>query len=192
MQVAAKNLGKTDLLTELEGSVLSEMRYRALDTAFQIRRSFAASPSLEWRGSAGSVYSAVARLEREGLIRAVAAGDGRATRRLSITELGERALVAWACDPIRAVSVGVDPFRMRAGIWTEIDAPQRAETLAGVRQAIEANIAFLETYHRLGDAIERAGVGLSLRLQKARLEWLDEMATASAWCAGSEVRPSPL
>ena len=163
-------------LTELEGAILSEIHHRGDQTAFQVRRSFALSPSLEWKGSAGAVYPAIKRLERDGLISAIAKqGDGRATRILSLTQAGRDAMMGWACDPERAVSTGIDPFRMRAGIWDGLEVRERRRVLTVVRESVEANIAFLRGFSRNNDGIEKASVNLALRLQLARLSWLDDM-----------------
>lgn len=162
-------------LTELEGAILSEIHHRGDQTAFQVRRSFALSPSLEWKGSAGAVYPAIKRLERDGLISAMAKNDGRATRILSLTQAGRDAMMGWACDPARAVSTGIDPFRMRAGIWAGLEAAERTRILQTVRDSVEANIALLRGFSRNKDGIEKASVDLALRLQIARLSWLDEM-----------------
>lgn len=164
------------MLTELEGSVLSELHHRGRQTAFQVRRSFSTSPSIEWRGSAGAVYPAIKRLERDGLIEGVAKGDGRATRLLSITTAGIQTMTEWACDPTRASSVGIDPFRMRAGIWMSLEPSRRVEVFSAVRQELLAGISRLNAWSRHDDAIERASVDLSLRLQRARLDWLDAAA----------------
>jgi DNA-binding PadR family transcriptional regulator len=166
------------LLTELEGGILSELHHRGRQTAFKVRRSFADSPSLEWRGSAGSVYGAIRKLERAGLIAAEEKGDRRASRLLSVTAAGERAMLAWACDPSRATSVGVDPFRMRAGIWSGLGDGERQQALKGVRDALVASITFLESFSRRNDAIERHSVALALAVQRARLDWLDGFAVA--------------
>lgn len=175
------------MLTELEGSILSELQHRGSQTAFQIRRSFATSPSVEWRGSAGAVYPAIKRLERDGLINGVAKGDGRATRLLSITEEGHRAMMAWATEPARAVSVGIDPFRMRAGIWLGLPATERENALRSIRQALRESVEALETYVRRDDEIERASVHLSLGLQRMRLSWI-EMALEEAGKADGTAR----
>ena len=168
-------MGEPKGLTELEGAILSEIHHRGDQTAFQVRRSFALSPSLEWKGSAGAVYPAIKRLERDGLIAATAKGDGRATRILSLTGAGRDAMMRWACDPARAVSTGIDPFRMRAGIWGGLMPAERRRVLAVVRESVEANIAFLHGFSRNNDGIEKASVDLALRLQIARLSWLDDM-----------------
>lgn len=161
------------MLTELEGAILSDIFHRGRDTAFKVRRAFAESPSLEWKGSAGAVYSAIQRMEREGFVLAVPLGDARGTKRLSVTDAGRDALRRWACDPARSASVGIDPFRLRAGIWLTLGATERASVLRAVRDEIEQSIAAHKAYARLHDAIEGASIDLSLRLQKARLAWLD-------------------
>jgi DNA-binding PadR family transcriptional regulator len=164
------------VLTELEGGILSEIHHRGEQTAFQVRRSFALSPSLEWRGSAGAVYAAIKRLEGRGLIQATAKGDGRGARLLSVTDEGKAEMFAWACDPTRATSVGIDPFRMRAGIWEGLDRERRGEVIAEVRKALAASLEIHRAFSRNKDAIERASIDLAMRLQKARLEWLEEVA----------------
>jgi DNA-binding PadR family transcriptional regulator len=166
------------MLTELEGSVLSELHHRGRQTAFRVRRSFSVSPSIEWRGSAGAVYPAIKRMERGGMIEAEASGDGRATRLLSITAGGIEAMNEWACDPVRACSVGIDPFRMRAGIWMSLDPARRVATTASIRQELVESVERLASWSRHGDVIERTSVDLSLRLQRSRLAWLDDMAAA--------------
>jgi DNA-binding PadR family transcriptional regulator len=164
------------MLTELEGGVLSEIHHRGEQTAFRVRRSFAESASLEWKGSVGAVYPAIRRLERDGFLAARATGDGRATRLLSLTPRGVAALFSWACDPMRAASVGIDPFRMRAGIWLGLDVDRRREVIAEVRCALEASVAAHNAFSRNRDTIERVSVELGLRLQQVRLDWLRDLS----------------
>jgi len=168
------------MLTELEGAILSEIAYRGEQTAFQVRRSFADSPSLEWKGSAGAVYAAVKRLEKAGFVSAVATGDGRASRLLGVTAEGRATMLAWACDPLRAVSSGIDPFRMRSGIWLQLPEKKRKKVFADVRRELVGNLVVLKAYARKKDTIERASVDLAVRLQRLRLRWLDELDAASA------------
>lgn len=160
------------ILSELEGAILSELQHRGRQTAFKVRRSFATSPSLEWRGSAGAVYAAIRRLEAQGLIEGEGQSDRRGTRLLSITPAGRQAMTAWACDIARAISVGVDPFRLRSGIWDAIDPSRKAGLLAGLEAALLEDIDKLKGHHRHGDVIETASVDLAIRLQQSRLDWL--------------------
>lgn len=159
-------------LSELEGAVLSELHHRGAQTAFKVRRSFATSPSLEWRGSAGSVYAAIRRLETAGLIAAENLADARGSRLLSITGQGVEALRAWAWDLARAVSVGVDPFRLRSGIWASAPADDRDALSAELEAALVSDIEALKAFRRHEDALETTSVDLAVRLQQARLEWL--------------------
>ena len=161
------------MLTELEGAILSEIQHRGQKTAFQVRRAFAVSFSLEWKGSAGAVYPAVKRLVQRGLIQASVAQGGRATRALSLTEVGKEELMSWACDPIRASSIGIDPFRLRSGIWTELTTGQRKKVFTEIRKEIEVSIPILERYVTEIDRIERLRVELGIAVQRARLETLD-------------------
>ena len=166
------------MLTELEGAILSEIAYRGSQTAFQVRRSFAKSPSLEWRGSAGAVYPAVKRLERDGFVEAIATGDARATRLLSVTPAGRKAMLAWACDAARATSSGLDPFRIRAGIWAQLPAAKQREVLASMRREIESSIEHLQAFARNRDTIERVSVDLALGLQRSRVSWIEATSEA--------------
>ncbi len=163
---------KPTTLTELEGAILSEIHHRGPQTAFKVRRSFAISPSLEWRGSAGACYAAIKRLERAGYVHGTEIGDKRASRLLDLTAEGTAAMVDWATDPDRAISVGIDPFRLRSGIWRSFDRDAEAKALSRLREALVAHIEMLRSYSRNDDVIERASLDLAIRLQLARLEWI--------------------
>lgn len=166
-------------LTELEGAILTELAHRGEQTAFRVRRSFAVSPSLEWRGSAGSVYSAIKRLERAELIGGRTTDDKRATRLLSITQAGREAWLRWADDVSRATSVGIDPFRLRAGVWLGLSPDEAAVRFDKLEAELEANITALRGYSRNNDLIEHAGVDLAIRTQQARLAWLSDLKRQS-------------
>ena len=162
-------------LTEIEGAILSEIEHRGNTTAFKVRRAFQMSPSIEWSGSAGSVYPAVKRLTARGLLQADATGAGRATKHLSLTPDGKRALHAWTVAPDRATSVGIDPFRLRAGIWMTFEPEERRQVIANLRAALRENIAFLDNELEAVDAVEATRLKLNRRLQQDRLEWLESV-----------------
>ena len=128
-------------ISELEGAILSEIEHRGQQTAFQVRKAFADSFSLEWKGSAGAIYPAVRRLEK-------------------------------ACDPVLAASIGVDPFRLRAGIWAILTPEERKELFLGLEATIEANVGALEEYLDKTDRVERVRIEMAMAVQKARLERL--------------------
>lgn len=164
-------------LTELEGAILSEIHHRAASTAFKVRKAFQVSMSLEWRGSAGAVYPAIRRLTARGVIDAAETGSGRRTSLLSLTPLGVTMLEDWICDPDRAASVGLDPFRLRAGMWDQIASGRRAEALLALRNALEAEVAAMRRYVVTLDPVERPRIELAIVLQLSRLEWLDQQTS---------------
>lgn len=176
---AGRTSGETiPMLTELEGAILSEIHDRGHDTAFQVRRAFASSHSLEWKGSAGAVYPAVKRLEQKGFLEASAAQGGRATRRLSLTDNGRAALMEWACDSRLATSVGIDPFRLRSGIWIGLPPERRRTLFASLRAEIASSLVVIQDMLDATDPIERVRLAQAIRVQRARLQ------TLKRWEAG--------
>ncbi len=163
---------RQDSLTELEGAILSEVHHRGRSTAFQVRKAFQVSPSLEWSGSAGAVYPAIARLTASGLIRSEKTDAGRKTSLLSLTAEGEMRLNNWICDPARAASVGLDPFRLRAGMWSALSAPTRRAAFDALLRHIQKEIEELRARLTDLDAVERERIELAILLQQARLDWL--------------------
>lgn len=160
-------------LTELEGAILSEIEHRGHRTAFQVRRAFAESFSLEWRGSAGAVYPAVRRLEGEGLLSASEPAGGRKTRTLALTAIGREALSNWARDPLLSSSSGVDPFRLRAGIWSLLPEPERNALLSDVEAHIRQQIALIESHVSRLDPVEVIRIELALEHQRDRLRQIE-------------------
>lgn len=161
-------------LTELEGAILSEIHHRSARTAFKVRMAFQDSRSLEWRGSAGAVYPAIRRLSARGLIISEPTDSGRRTSLLSLTPLGITSLENWICDLARASSVGLDPFRLRAGMWSQLTNSRRDEALPRLRQAIEDEIKSMEDYMQTLDPVERPRIELAIQLNLTRLHWLDK------------------
>ena len=164
---------ETVSLTELEGAVLSEIHHRRNTTAFQVRRAFQTSPSIEWSGSAGAVYPAIRRLEAAGLILTTPITTGRKGNALALTPGGVAALETWICDPTRATSVGLDPFRLRAGLWATLPPQTRDAALAALKASVDQELKRLRAALDGLDSVERARSEWSIQLQEMRIEWLD-------------------
>lgn len=164
---------KQSSLTELEGAVLSEIHHRGQRTAFQVRRAFQTSPSIEWSGSTGAVYPAIKRLVAAGLVATAAITTGRKGSALTLTAEGVETLEDWICDPARAASVGVDPFRLRAGLWATLPPGRRAAALEQVARSVQSELDRLRGALDALDPVERARSEWSIRLQEMRLQWLD-------------------
>ncbi len=161
------------VLTELEGAILSEIHHRGAGTAFKVRKAFLSSPSLEWSGSSGAVYPAIRRLTTEGLIYAEAQNSARKGSNLGLTARGVDALNGWICDLDRASGLGLDPFRLRSGLWDELPVAVRLKQLAGLLIVLKTDIANLEAYGAGLDRVEKRRVDLSILQQKARAGWVE-------------------
>jgi len=159
-------------LTELEGAVLSEIHHRGALTAFRVRKAFQDSPSIEWSGSSGAVYPAIRRMTESGLIQEKLMAQARKVNHLSLTQAGIDSLNQWIVAPRRAASVGLDPFRLRAGLWPHLSPELRKEGLQRVKGEIESEIEHLRAYLETLDLVERKRVELSIILQETRLQWL--------------------
>jgi DNA-binding PadR family transcriptional regulator len=165
-------------LSELEGAVLSEIHHRGKVTAFAVRRAFQVSPSVEWSGSAGAVYPVIRRLADNGLIRSEAQVTARKTSHLSLTPLGITKLDDWVTDIGRATGVGLDPFRLRSGLWAHLPPDRRQTAFLDLREALTSQIAAAEIYHATLDTVEQRRTELALILQRARLHWIESELSA--------------
>jgi len=162
------------VLTELEGAILSEIHHRGAETAFKVRKAFLGSPSLEWSGSSGAVYPAIRRLTAQGLVRGKAQESARKGSTLSLTAEGVVRLNAWICDLDRAAGLGLDPFRLRSGLWDQLPAGERVDGLTALLAVVRQGIVDLESYKAGLDRVERRRVELSISLQYLRAAWLEE------------------
>ena len=163
---------KTEL-TELEGAILSEIHDRGCKTAFQVRRAFQSSISLEWKGSSGGVYPAIRRLQAAGLIESETMPGGRRAEALSLSGEGVKALHDWAANAERAASIGLDPFRLRSGIWRTFSAEKRIATVDAMTTAVKAQLEIVEK-HLVGlDPVELPRIEMARDLHQLRLKWLE-------------------
>lgn len=157
-------------LTELEGAVLSEVALRKNDTAYKVRRAFQLSPSVQWRGSAGAVSPAIRRLTEAGLLVA-RPHPSRAGQQLSISDAGHAALLSWATDIEGAVAMGMDPFRLRSGVWEEVAPGKRAALYSKLSESLANELSALRR-RKSDDAMDRTQTELAIGLIKSRLDWL--------------------
>ncbi len=90
-----------------------------------------------------------------------------------MTAGGVAALDSWIGDLDRATGLGLDPFRLRSGLWDELPETVRSEKLAGLLVVLKRGIADLEAYGAGLDRVERRRVDLSISQQKARAIWVE-------------------
>jgi DNA-binding PadR family transcriptional regulator len=160
------------MLTELEGAILTEIGYRQKHTAFKVRQAFKTSASSYWQGSAGSVYPAIKRLVEKGLVQAKASGDARGTQSLRLTTAGQTTLTAWVLDVEATVSIGTDPFRLRAGLWQILNVADQIAHAERLTTSTRKAITSLEKYRANQDQYEAVQADLAIELQQLRLAWI--------------------
>lgn len=158
-------------LTELEGAVLLEIRRIGVCTAYEVRRAFEKSPSLEWSGSSGAVYPAIKRLVGRNLIDTnPSEDDARGTLQLTLNKQGLSILQAWTNDIDRAVSPGFDPFRTRSIEWVAAAPAKRRAQAAKLEQALTDRIEQLEKIIKTEKIKSREQIELAQ--QRSRLAWV--------------------
>src|SRR5207253_1253548 len=104
---------------------------------YAVRKVFLNSLSLEWSGSAGAVYPAMARLAKGGLLKASKGNDRRGTQTYVVTAKGVKASDAWLKDIPRTVSPGLDPFRSRSSLWHLLPVSDRRQLMKQLEKAVE-------------------------------------------------------
>jgi DNA-binding PadR family transcriptional regulator len=157
-------------LTELEGAVLTEISLRGNDTAYSVRRAFQLSPNVQWRGSAGAVSPAIRRLKAAGLI-AAAPHPRRSGQILSLTVAGKAALERWATSIEAATGLGIDPFRLRAGIWDFLSRAKRRALFAELYEACQTDLAAFRARAE-PDTVDRRQTEFAIAVIEGRLAWL--------------------
>ncbi len=147
-------------------------------SGYDLRRLMHATPMVSFSDSPGSVYPALQRLERYGLLRGRPEVGGRRRRVLRLTASGRRRLLAWLDAPVT-----LDDARRTDGAMelklSLLDAlhPARLNGLlhewAAASAAFAAEIAAAERSlgAKLGPSA-RLAVGLGLHLTRARTRYL--------------------
>ncbi len=161
-------------LTELEGAILGVLWRSPGMTAYAVRQVFLSSNSAEWSGSAGAVYPAIARLQTAGFIAARSAGDSRGTKTLEVARAGKTALDRWLYDAERAAGPGLDPFRTRAGLWSELAPGARRQLMRNLKETITRQRRALASGPKPTDAGDAVTLELHLALLDMRLRWLND------------------
>jgi DNA-binding PadR family transcriptional regulator len=175
--------------SELECFVLGLIWQLGPASPYDIRRHMQESPSTQWSASAGAIYPLIARLHKDGLLRARDTATGKRRRRdYSITAAGLRTLRAWIGPPLapEAVTVAYDPLRSRARFLAALTPAQRrrwcAAALASLRQVEERVRDWQKSFGgaqwggEVAAVITRSG---EIDVQ-SRTEWLRELERALA------------
>jgi len=171
----------TRALTNLEYTVLGLVATGAADSGYAVRKLIQETPLIVYSDSPGSVYPAIRRLERLGLLRGVATRDSRRRRTLDLTTAGRRALLAWLNMPVDVADLtsgdrapelklsfmsDVLPERL-PGFLNEFTIASRAQTAA--ISAVERSM------HAKLSPSGRIALGLGLAVLQCRTRYLERL-----------------
>ncbi len=136
--------------TNLEFALLGLIRLHP-QSGYELRKQFATTPMGHYSDSPGSIYPALARLARRGLIRTL--GEERANprkrRRYSLSPRGERELSRWLRIPLTRVDVRRNPggVLLRFAFLAQRARPAEiSRFLRSYLHELEKEIAQLESY----------------------------------------------
>ncbi|MBX3375359.1 MAG: PadR family transcriptional regulator [Phycisphaeraceae bacterium] len=167
--------------SELESFVLGVIWQFGPVSAYALRRHMQGSPSRQWRASTGSIYPALRRLERDGLILGRVRSHGQRQRReYEVTGAGLAALRAWIGPPLgeEAVTVTADPLRTRARFLSVLAPEERAAWVEGALAAldeVEAQVSAWGATHDTDDPFMAAMTTHALLETVARRRWLEHL-----------------
>lgn len=168
---------------------------------YELRRQFESVTGNTWPLNVGQVYTTLARLERDGLIAAVAADDagdpegpGDAHRVYEITRAGRSEVRAWFTTPVRADAPPRDELAIKLALAAQTPDVDLAAVIQIQRSA---TMLALQNFTR---ARERAGSELSWQLvadslifsAEAELRWLDHCEVRLARARLATVPPPPV
>jgi DNA-binding PadR family transcriptional regulator len=172
-------------LSRLEVSILGLVSTGAPCTVYWIRKQFEGSPSSHFSGSAGAVYPAIRRLEKQGFVRGTRQKTGaRKQRDYALTKHGKQALRGWLMPPLplEDITYSFDPIRTRVYC---LDALAPAERLRFVDDALAQSRSYLavvkkdcEARRQAGDLLQHVGARGVLHEVRARVRWLGELREA--------------
>lgn len=162
-------------LTELESHALSIIRRMQPVTAYEVRQTFAQSPTRSIALSQGSIYPLVERLKKQGYVQgAPVKGDRRGSEHLECTPSGEEAIRAW----IREMSLQLpdDPLRSKVLAIALLEKSERAEWARSVRAALLRDLADIEEFAQSypGPLFEIAHDNARSTLL-ARIRWIERI-----------------
>jgi DNA-binding PadR family transcriptional regulator len=168
-------------ITEFESCTLAAIQQHQPCSAYAVRQVFARSTTPEWSGTTGSIYPAIARLLKRGLITVESqAGDRRGRKNLTVTQQGAQAVRAWLTNlqPWTAKATP-DPIRTRVSFLDRLASD--AERIVFLKEAEALTKEALKELNVTVEALKDtqtteylAGLGAIAQVG-ARLTWLREV-----------------
>ena len=163
-------------LSHHECHVLALVQKWQPTTAYFVRKALVQRLASDASDSPGSVYPAIERLKRAGLIHSEARGtDKRGSEYLTCTDAGAEAVRRWITEIDPAQLLPSDPWRTRAPFITALPREEARDWLYALRTTLGAELEKLEQMREaaidLPSQLELEHARLSTA---ARLAWINE------------------
>ena len=162
---------------------------------YQLRSDFESRTGGTWPLNIGQVYTTLARLERDGLVRTVEAETESGHVVYEITDPGRTEVTDWFATPVPRDVPARDEVAIKLAM--AVDVPG-LDIAAVVQQQRRASIAALQDFTRLKRTADDGGdLAWSLVLDRlifdaeAEVRWLDHCETRLARAARTSGRPAP-
>jgi DNA-binding PadR family transcriptional regulator len=160
---------------------------------YQLRSSFEESTGGTWPLNIGQVYTTLARLERDQLVRPLAETDGQ--RPYALTDAGVAEVAAWFATPVQAKDRPRDELAVKLALAITTPGVDVAAVVQGQRTA---TMRAMQEYTRMKRSAEAPGelpwrlVLESMVFQaEAELRWLDHCESSLVRHARSTPAPVP-
>jgi DNA-binding PadR family transcriptional regulator len=146
---------------------------------YQLRAAFEASTGGAWRLNIGQVYTTLARLERDGMVRPLPGNDA-GQRPYGITETGRAELSAWFATPVTRAARPRDELAIKLTLaltsprvdQRRLLAAQRAATMGELRELNQARLQVGD------DPARRLALDALMFHAEAEIRWLDHCETS--------------
>lgn len=154
---------KKSVPTKLDFAILGLLSSAPM-TGYQIRKIFETSDMGNYSSSPGSIYPALKRLERLGLIHLIPLTQptGKIKKQFQLTDVGTKALIHWMEEKValQAVSKGMDELLLKFAFMDILSHKKQIEFLEEIALIIPRKINDLQSYYQN----EMKGVPLNGRL----------------------------
>ena len=173
-------------LTWLE-HILLGLICMAPSSGYDLKRILATTPMGVYQPSSGTLYPALRRLERQGLVQAQSGGAGQSARHRRVyepTETGRAVHASWLHSPVEPAMVSRDLglHLMRFVMMEHLLPPAEVLTfLRSLADALEAFTTQLEKYAAAGDLPgrhPRLALDHGLAVHRASLHWAERAIAA--------------
>jgi DNA-binding PadR family transcriptional regulator len=153
-------------------------------SGYALRKLFATSPMGHFSDSPGSIYPALRRLERQGLITGTAEGTAQRPRQVfRPTPRGVAELRSWLMAPVTREEVlrGEGAVMLRFAFVDQVLGTARAvEFVAQLAGVLDAYVSELEQFHRQDGArmplVPRLALESGIALYRAHRDWAQRTA----------------